>query len=189
MDIVISNNSMMAMTGVIPLMKSSKISAVYISFADFINMPDQKEVWNSVGEEWHKYRQHPVSEATEFLKNKRGLILDLACGSGRNFVKIDGAIIGVDFSERMLRFARANITKNRYNDVFLVNANAEKLPFQDGVFDTVMLSASLHNIKYNRHRNVLEEINRVSKNKADIFISVWNRDQPRFANAERESYI
>ena len=148
----------------------------------------QKEVWDNVGEEWHKYRQHPVNEAMDFLKNKKGLVLDLACGSGRNFIKMEGKLIGTDFSERMLGFARKNAKKNQL-DVILVKADALDLPFADDTFDAILFSSALHTIKWNRRKKVLEEVRRVSKDGAGVYISVWNRDQPRFARADKESCI
>lgn len=149
---------------------------------------EQKEVWDSLGEDWHKYRQHPVNEAVDFLKNKKGLLLDMACGSGRNFIKISGKIIGADFSGRMLRLAKNNIKKEKL-DVGLVQSDILAMPFKDNSFDAVLCSGALHNIKWNYRNKALSELKRVSKNKADVFISVWNKDQPRFQKAKRESFI
>ena len=151
-------------------------------------MPDQREVWDAVGEDWHKFRQHTVNEARDFLNNKKGLVLDLACGSGRNFIDIKGKIIGVDFSERMLKFAKNNAKSNML-DIDLVNADAIHLPFKDNAFDSILFSNSFHCIKWNKRKSALDEIKRVAKDKADIFISVWNRDQPRFADSKKEAYI
>lgn len=151
-------------------------------------MMDQRKVWDSVGEDWHKYRQHPANEALDFLKNKKGLVLDIACGSGRDFADISGIIIGADFSSRMLGFARSNLKKeNKIAD--LVQADALELPFKDDAFDSILFASSFHCIKWNKRQQALDEIRRVAKNKADIFISAWNRDQPRFAGAKKESYI
>lgn len=149
---------------------------------------DQREVWDNVGEDWHKFRQHPVSEAMDFLKNKRGLVLDLACGSGRNFMDVEGKIIGTDFSERMLRSAKKNAASKNL-DIDLVNADALTLPFKNDIFDAVLFCSAFQSIKWNRRNEALREISRVSKKGAELFISVWNRDQPRFAKAKRESFV
>lgn len=149
---------------------------------------NQREVWNIVGEDWHKFRQHPVNEARDFLINKKGFVLDLACGSGRNFIDIKGKITGADFSERMLGFARKNM-KAKSLDIDLVNADAVRLPFKENSFDAVLFCSALQSIKWNIRKDALKEIKRVAKNRADIFISVWNRDQPRFANVKKESFI
>lgn len=148
----------------------------------------QRDVWNAVGEDWHKFRQHPVNEARDFLKSKRGLVLDLACGSGRNFMDMAGKIIGADFSERMLGFAKRN-AKAKNLQVPLVAADVLELPFKDDSFDAVLFCSAFQSIKWNKRKEALAEIRRVSKDGAGIFISVWNRDQPRFAGARRESFI
>ena len=149
---------------------------------------DQCDVWNNIAEDWHKFRETPIREAAEFLANKKGLILDIGCGSGRNFARISGTIIGADFSERMLRFASTNARKSGMQ-IPLVISDATELPFADDSFDSVICAATLHCIKYNKHGRVLTEIVRVAKKGAPVFVSVWNRDQPRFAGAKRESYI
>lgn len=149
---------------------------------------NQREVWDSIADEWNKYRQKPHKEVQEFLQNKKGLILDLACGSGRNFAKIDGTIIGVDFSARMARLA-INKSKRTKINACSVQGDALGLPFKDGSFDAVLFANAFHNIKWNKRKDVLEEIVRVSKDGAQVFISVWNRDQTRFAHAQKELLI
>ena len=151
-------------------------------------MPDQREVWENIADEWNKYRKHPVKDSINFLENKKGLVLDLACGSGRNFTKIDGTIIGVDFSQHMLAFARKKVKKEKL-DLPLIEGDALDLPFKDNTFDSILFANGFHTIKWNRAKKALSEMLRVSKDGASVFISVWNRDQPRFTHASRESYI
>lgn len=147
-------------------------------------MPDQIAVWEKIAKEWQKYRTQPKEEVKKFLSNKKGLILDLGCANGRNFLKVSGTIVGMDFSENMLRFAKA-----RKLDGGLVRGNATAIPFADNTFDAILLSNTLPSIRVNRHRQVLKEIVRVSKDGANIFISVWNKDQPRFADQDKETSI
>jgi len=149
---------------------------------------NQREVWETIAPEFDKYRTHPTKDSVGFLENKKGLILDLACGSGRNFIKIDGTIVGVDFSSNMVKTA-AKKAKKKNLDVLLVGGDALRLPFSDDSFDSVHFSSSFHCIKWNHRKKVLEEIARVAKDGAIVFISVWNRDQPRFAGAKKESFI
>jgi ubiquinone/menaquinone biosynthesis C-methylase UbiE len=142
---------------------------------------DQREVWENIGKDWDRYRQHPSREIKEFLASKDGLILDVACGSGRNF--LNDRMIGIDFSEKMLRFAKKN------SKLPLVLGNIESLPFSDGVFDSIIFIASLHCVKFNRHDKVLSEVKRVAKDGATILITVWNKDQPRFAKSKKETFV
>ena len=149
---------------------------------------NQREVWENIARDWNDYRKVPPEEAAEFIANKSGLLLDLGCGSGRNFIQTDAAVIGADFSYNMLRFARKN-AKERGLDVHLAVSDAIALPFKDDSFDAILAFNLLPSVKFNMHKKVLEEIKRVSKNGSAIFISAWNKDQPRFAGKKRESFI
>ncbi len=149
---------------------------------------NQREVWENIAGEFDKYRTHPMKDSVEFLENKKDLILDLACGSGRNFIKTDGTIVGVDFSLSMIKMA-AKKAKKKNLEVLLACGDVLHLPFMDDSFDSVHFSSSFHCIKWNHRKKVLEEIGRVAKEGALVFISVWNRDQPRFAGAKKESFI
>ena len=44
-------------------------------------MESQEKIWDAIAEEWNRFRQKQVAEAIEFLKDKKGKILDLGCGS------------------------------------------------------------------------------------------------------------
>lgn len=67
----------------------------------------------------------------------RGRVLDVGCGTGRNFpLYAPGTtVVGVDPSFDVVRAAR-----RRANGALLVVASAEALPFADGSFDTVVSS-------------------------------------------------
>ena len=51
---------------------------------------NQEQVWDEISKVWKGYRCRPVDEVVDFLRNKKGKILDLCCGAGRNFIKIEG---------------------------------------------------------------------------------------------------
>jgi len=144
---------------------------------------DQQKVWDNIATEWNKYRKTPMDEAAEFIKNKKGIVLDLGCGTGRNFAKIDGTTVGCDFSYEMLKLAKKKSLAE------LVKSDAPSLPFKDDSFDAILCGNSLHTVKFNKHKNVLSEIVRVAKDGAPVFISVWNKDQPRFAGSKKEAFI
>lgn len=79
-------------------------------------------------------------------------LLDLGCGTGISTNYFDVKAIGVDNSKEMLEKG----TKN------LIYANAEKLPFKDNTFNTVISVTAFHNFK-NMEKG-LKEIIRVSSN-------------------------
>lgn len=154
-----------------------------------MRIANQQEVWNRIAEPWKNFRVHPLKEVVEFLKDKKGKILDLGCGSGRNFMKIDGVIYGVDFSEKMLKFAGEYAKKNGIN-VNLIKAEAFDLPFEDDFFDAVIFITVLHCIeKKEKREKALKELLRVMKPGTEAMISVWNKNQEKFRNTDKEIII
>ncbi|MBI2043788.1 class I SAM-dependent methyltransferase [Candidatus Pacearchaeota archaeon] len=152
-------------------------------------MEDQKEIWNSIAQPWKTFRINPIEEVVEFLGDKKGNVLDLACGSGKNFTKIKGTIYGVDFSENMLKYAREFAEKNKIN-AQLIHAEADLLPFNDDFFDSVIFIAALHCIPEKKKRiEALRELSRVLKPNAEAMITVWDYNQEKFKDSEKESLI
>ena len=89
----------------------------------------------------------------------RTMILDLCCGTGDISKLINKfyprtKVIGLDFSQKMLKFAKIKNPKG----VFM-QADCTNLPFGDGEFDYITMSFGLRNIE-NREQ-ALDEIYRV----------------------------
>ena len=140
---------------------------------------DQEQVWNKISARWNKFRQKPVPEVEEFLKDKKGKILDLGCGSGRNMTaNPDVSYYGVDFSEEMLKFAEKNARDKKIRAVFLKEEiGKEKLPLKNNFFDAVTCISTIHLIESaEKRKKALEEIYRVVKRGAEAMISVWNKN-------------
>lgn len=149
----------------------------------------QNEIWEEISEPWKTFRVHPVPEVVEFLKDKEGKILDLGCGSGRNFTKTRGKTYGVDFSNNMLKFAKANAEKKKI-PVVLRKAEVNKLPFKDNFFDAAIFIAVLHCIPDERKRKkALKELLRVLKPNSEALITVWDKNQARFRRSSKELFI
>jgi ubiquinone/menaquinone biosynthesis C-methylase UbiE len=148
---------------------------------------NQEKVWNKIAPEWKKFREIPEKNTIEFLKKQKGNILDLSCGSGRNFTKIDGTIYGVDFSKKMLELAK---TRSKEIDIKLIKSKAEKLPFQNNFFDSAIWISALHCIETEKKRkNAISEFYRVLKPNSKARISVWNKDSKRFQKSPKEKLI
>ncbi len=145
---------------------------------------DQREVWEAVAQPWHRFRRHAPHEVTRFLAGKNR-VLDLGCGSGRNFVEGKN-YVGVDFSENMLEYAKQHAEKNKINAVF-VKADVTMLPLKPGKFDTVLLVAVLHATR--KHGEMLQEMKRVMRKGGHALITVWNKNQPRFFFSEKETLV
>jgi|TARA_Y100000310_G_C20564006_1_gene754536 ubiquinone/menaquinone biosynthesis C-methylase UbiE len=150
---------------------------------------DQNEVWENVASPWKIFRVRPDKEVIDFLKDKIGNILDLACGSGRNFIKINGTIYGVDFSKKMLEYAKKH-AKEEGISVEFKKTDITKLPFEDNFFDSAIFVRSLHCIETEEGREkALSELFRVLKPGTEALITVWNYNQQRFKNLEKDSFI
>ncbi|MFH0832287.1 MAG: class I SAM-dependent methyltransferase [Candidatus Aenigmatarchaeota archaeon] len=151
-------------------------------------MEMQREVWNSIAEPWNHFRAERLKEPliAEFLKNARGNVLDLCCGSGRNFTRVDGRIFALDFSENMLRYAGQKALKDGIN-VSFVNADASAIPIKDESIDCVVFIASLQCVE--KRNECIRELSRVMKHGAEALITIWNKDQPRFLFSKKESFV
>ncbi len=150
---------------------------------------DQEKVWDAVAEKWQEYKVKPTKEAVDFIKNKKGKILDLGCGSGRNFTKTKGTIYAVDFSQKMLKYAK-EYAKNKKFNIITKKAFASKLPFKDNFFDRAIFIATLHCIDSEKKREkVLKELYRVLKPKAEVMVAVWGKKQKRLKNKPKECMI
>lgn len=77
-------------------------------------------------------------------------VLDLACGPGINFgtlreaVGPDGAVVGVDYSEGMVRRARERVRANGWENVIVVRADATEPFAEAGSFDAALTTFALH---------------------------------------------
>jgi len=152
-------------------------------------MENQEQVWDSIAKPWKKLRITPIQEVVEFLKNKKGRILDLGCGNGKHFPYMKGQVYGVDFSENMLKFSRELAEKNQIN-ANLIKSEAYNLPFEDNFFDAVIFVAVLHCVDSKEKREkALKELLRVLKSGKEAFITVWDYNQERFKDNKKESYI
>ena len=77
-------------------------------------------------------------------------VLDIACGTGdlAFLFKKSGVkkVIGIDFSENMLKAALNRGSENKEKNVLFSRADALELPFQDDLFEGVATGFSLRNV-------------------------------------------
>ncbi len=149
----------------------------------------QEEIWNEISVPWEEYRIDPVQEVIEFLRGKSGKILDLGCGSGRNFLRIKGTIHAVDFSEKMLKLAKKKADRMGLDAEF-TRAEAKKIPFENDFFDAAVFIDVLHCIKgEEERRKTAKELLRVLKPGAEAMVSAWSRNSDRVKNKPKESTV
>ena len=105
---------------------------------------------------------------TEFAKICKGdTVIDLGSGAGndafiaRSVVGAEGMVIGIDFTETMIKKARANASKMKYNNVEFRYGDIEEMPLEDNIAD-VMVSNCVLNLVPNK-ANVFAEMYRTLK--------------------------
>jgi ubiquinone/menaquinone biosynthesis C-methylase UbiE len=112
-------------------------------------------------------------------KYARGRILDAGCGTGYHLRNL-GNVIGVDFSDKMVGIARKAGKPVR-------KANIEKLPFEEGEFDTVLCLYSVLNVC--DWRKAVKEICRVTKSKGMIVVSVSSLYDKGYKNLKEKRLV
>jgi SAM-dependent methyltransferase len=90
------------------------------------------------------------------IKGSSNLILDLACGAGRDYFKQFGTVIGVDLSYSPLQQA-----KQRYDAV--IQSGCDALPFADNTFDYVVSADFFGHVRAEGKDKIIREILRVLK--------------------------
>lgn len=133
-------------------------------------------------------KKNPGRGVGDFLKNKKGKILDLGSGSGRNITKTKGKLYLVDFSEKMIELARKKAKKEKINAEFFVS-DITSLPFENNFFDSAIAIAVFHCIPKDKHKQAVKEFYRVMKPKSEALIAVWNKNSRRFKNSPKEKYV
>ncbi|HIY92645.1 bifunctional demethylmenaquinone methyltransferase/2-methoxy-6-polyprenyl-1,4-benzoquinol methylase UbiE [Companilactobacillus sp. HBUAS56275] len=105
-------------------------------------------------------------KATIKIVNRPQKILDLCCGTadwsimlGQRFSHAQ--IVGVDFSQEMLKLAQQKVANSKLTNVILETGDAMQLNFADNSFDAVTIGFGLRNVP--DANRVLREIYRVLK--------------------------
>ncbi len=93
--------------------------------------------------------------------------LDVCCGTAdwsialADAVGPKGKVIGLDFSQNMLKVGQQKIEQLNLQNVSLIHGNAMQLPFEDDSFDYVTIGFGLRNVP--DYMQVLKEMYRVLK--------------------------
>lgn len=116
--------------------------------------------------------KHPSEVAARFcsLLPKRGNILDLGCGPGRDaniFASQGYSVVGIDFSPEMVDLARKACPQGSFHVM-----DIEQISFPKHSFDGVWASASLLHVSKVHLSRVLESINDVLKPEGAFYLSV-----------------
>jgi len=143
-----------------------------------------KQDYNKIAQEFSATRWR-IWEETEFLFNDYVMpgdkVLDLGCGNGRFFEFLrdkDINYIGVDFSEKLIEFA-----KEKYPKVKFQVADALNLPFPNNYFDKIYSIAVLQHIPSEEfRRQFLKEARRILKPNGFLILTVWKPESKKNLN-------
>lgn len=120
--------------------KLEKVKNIYAFWGKFSSLYAAQDTITFLG-----HAQKIRKSAVQSLGLKKGdTVLEVACGSGRNFpylieaVGKEGKIIGVDFSEDMLRAAKILCERHGWSNITLVAQDAAELNLQKTNFDGVL---------------------------------------------------
>ncbi len=155
-----------------------------------MGISDQRQVWDNIAEEWNEFKKIPTEHVFDFLKNKKGNILDLGSGSGRNLIKIkDGKMYLVDFSKKMIELAKKKAKEEDIDAEFSVS-NLTKLPFKANFFDYAIAMHSIYCLETKEKREkAIKELYRVLKPNSEVLISVWDKESKRFIKYKKEKKV
>ena len=132
---------------------------------------------------------------TQFAKIQPGdTVIDLGSGAGndcfvaRHETGESGKVIGIDFTEAMIKKARANAEKLGYNNVEFRQGDIDDMPVSDSVADVVVSNCVLNLVP--DKQKVISEIFRVLKPVGHFSISdiVLVGDLPEALREDAEMY-
>ena len=153
--------------------------------------PSQEKVWDIISVPWEKYIVKKIPAVAKFLMSKKGKIIDLGCGSGRNMLfNPDVEYYAVDFSEKQLSNAEKYANAEKVNAKFF-KAKADDLSiFKNEMFDYGLFIATLHCLETAEEREkAIREFYRVLNKGAEALISVWNSEDLRFKGHDKDIYM
>ena len=133
---------------------------------------DELDVLISNSRHLDGFRQSIEDKVWKRIVPEKGQVLDLACGRGffsNRIQRVVGGnvnVIGLDLSETILQKARSD-----HAGISFVLGSGEKLPFQNGSFDTVMVVSAFEHIE-NQPDPIIHEIHRVLKKGGYFYLSV-----------------
>ncbi len=134
------------------------------------------EVYNIMADDYSKVEGYNADAdlglgcglPTEFAKIKEGdTVIDLGSGAGndafiaRKFVGENGKVLGIDFTEAMIKKARENADKLNFNNVEFRLGDIDDMPVTSNYADVIVSNCVL-NLVPNKHK-VISEIYRVLK--------------------------
>lgn len=116
----------------------------------------------------------------QLLLNEKGLVLDLACGTGRlsNY-----ATIGVDGSKEMIQIAKEKHPKNQF-----LNSDAAAIPLKDNSIDAIISFHFFMHLTPEKIEAILKEAHRILKKGGRIIFDIPSQKRRSKINYKAENW-
>ncbi len=121
-------------------------------------------------ERYAEEQKRKYKKALENVNVAGKVVLDVGCGSGLFFIEIAAQadiVVGIDVSRKLLLKAKEH-AKN-FENCFVLQADADHLPFRDGLFGAVFAFTVLQNMP--KPSETLNELKRVAKHDGRVVVT------------------
>ena len=125
---------------------------------------------DSYDEQYEDEQRGKYRKALENVDVRGKNLLDVGCGSGLFFQEVAAQtqlVVGVDVSLKLL--LKANSQAKKFPDVFVVQADADHLPFVDELFGAVFVFTVLQNMP--KLAKMVSELNRVTESGGRVVVT------------------
>lgn len=114
-------------------------------------------------------------------------ILDIGCGYGKHSIYIaenNFNVTSIDINERTIEWLKGHIDRKSISNITLMQADINRLPFQDNYFDAVICASVLHHQTFSQIRNSISEIYRVLKHNGYLLFDFLSIEDDSFGIGE-----
>lgn len=122
-------------------------------------------------------------------------ILDLGCGYGKHSIYLaenNFEVVSMDINKQALEWLKRYIKRKSINNITLIQADVNSIPFIDSYFDTVICSSVIHHQNLEQVKNSISEIYRVLNQKGCLLIDFMSIEDDSFGigeEIERNTFI
>ena len=125
---------------------------------------------SSYDDQYAEEQQRKYQKALENVDVAGKSVLDVGCGSGLFFKEVAAqadTVVGIDVSRKLLQKAKSQAKP--FQNAFVLQADADHLPFKKGFFDSVFAFTVLQNMP--KPSETLRELKRVAKRDGRIVVT------------------